>query len=337
MIYREKIGKNDHVDASFSFDKTVPSNGYAWWYLDAVSDNGEHALTVIAFVGSVFSPYYAWARRRGGANGAGADPNQYCAINVGLYDLTTTQRHGNYWTMTERGAQSVERTAQNFRLGPSALQWNNGDLVVDINELSAPFPRRVKGRIRLTPSVDVNATNHSVPIDGADQHFWQPIAPTARVQVSLDAPNQHWTGHAYLDSNYGSAPLESAFRDWQWTRASLADGSTVVRYDVNLRDGQTVHVARQYASSGEMSPLKAEAARSFATTRWGIARACHSSVANAPTLAASLESGPFYARSLVNTTWGSEPLIAVHESLSLTRFANPIVQAMLPFRMPRRA
>ena len=39
-------------------------DGYVWWYVDALSDDGRHGLTLIAFIGSVFSPYYAW---RGGA------------------------------------------------------------------------------------------------------------------------------------------------------------------------------------------------------------------------------------------------------------------------------
>ena len=38
------------------FDAPVPPGGYAWWYVDALSDDGRHGLTVIAFVGSVFSP-----------------------------------------------------------------------------------------------------------------------------------------------------------------------------------------------------------------------------------------------------------------------------------------
>ena len=43
----------------------VPSGGYLWWYVDALSDCGRYGLSIIAFVGSVFSPYYAWARRKG--------------------------------------------------------------------------------------------------------------------------------------------------------------------------------------------------------------------------------------------------------------------------------
>ena len=45
-----------------------------------MSDDGQHGITLIAFVGSVFSPYYAWARGRGRAN-----PDDHCALNVAIY------------------------------------------------------------------------------------------------------------------------------------------------------------------------------------------------------------------------------------------------------------
>ena len=51
----------------------------------------------------------------------------------------------------------------------------------------------------------------------------------------------------------------------------------------------------------------------------------------------TLEDGPFYARSLLDTRLLGEPAMAVHESLSLQRFRAPWVQVLLPFRMPRRA
>ncbi|MGJ0206867.1 hypothetical protein, partial [Streptococcus pyogenes] len=44
---------------------------------------------------------------------------------------------------------------------------------------------------------------------------------------------------------------------------------------------------------------------------------------------------PFYARSALSTRLFGEDVHAVHESLSLGRFRSPIVQGMLPFRMPR--
>jgi carotenoid 1,2-hydratase len=51
----------------------------------------------------------------------------------------------------------------------------------------------------------------------------------------------------------------------------------------------------------------------------------------------TFEDTPFYARSLLASTLDGEPVRPVHESLSLTRFGHPLVQFMLPFRMPRRA
>src|ERR1700761_382753 len=39
------------------FDTPLKAKGYAWWYIDGLSDDGRHAITVIAFLGSVFSPF----------------------------------------------------------------------------------------------------------------------------------------------------------------------------------------------------------------------------------------------------------------------------------------
>ncbi len=317
------------------FNNQVTPGGYAWWYIDAVSDDGKHALSVIAFIGSVFSPYYAWQRRRHGAGNT--DPNAHCAINVALYDLSHQKRTANHWTMTERNAASTKRDAHQLQIGPSALRWENGVLVADVHEFAAPIPRRVSGQFRITPSVDVHAQNHTIAIDGEGAHFWQPLAPTARISVAFAEPALRWSGHAYIDSNYGHVPLEATFRDWQWARATLADGSTAVSYDVTLADGGSLNVARRYRANGDCEPFTPSVTVALPTTRWGIHRACQSTLESAPSITATLESGPFYARSLVAAHWLGEPVTAVHESLSLTRFTQPTVQAMLPFRMPRWA
>ena len=51
------------------------NGGYAWWYIDAVSDDGRDAIAIIAFLGSVFSPYYACIP----ALGAGRSTQSLCA------------------------------------------------------------------------------------------------------------------------------------------------------------------------------------------------------------------------------------------------------------------
>ena len=49
----------------------------------------------------------------------------------------------------------------------------------------------------------------------------------------------------------------------------------------------------------------------------------------------TLEDTPFYARSTLAATLCGERTLGVHESLDLDRFNHPVVQWMLPFRMPR--
>ena len=104
----------------FRFDEHVPSGGYAWWYVDALSDDGQHGLTIIAFIGSVFSPYYAWAR----AHGKG-DPLNHCAVNVALYS-----RDRKRWAMTERGRGHVGRASSSLAIGPSLLTWDGDALTI---------------------------------------------------------------------------------------------------------------------------------------------------------------------------------------------------------------
>ena len=50
---RQACGRNDKTGPCF--DLNIPSNGYGWWYMDGLSDDGAKAVSVIAFIGSVFS------------------------------------------------------------------------------------------------------------------------------------------------------------------------------------------------------------------------------------------------------------------------------------------
>ncbi|MBE7220467.1 MAG: hydratase, partial [Caulobacteraceae bacterium] len=50
----------------------------------------------------------------------------------------------------------------------------------------------------------------------------------------------------------------------------------------------------------------------------------------------TLLDAPFYARSVIGTRLLGQDVEAIHESVSLDRFRNPIIQTFLPWRMPRR-
>jgi carotenoid 1,2-hydratase len=283
----------------------VAPGGYVWWYVDAISDDGQHALTIIAFIGSVFSPYYAAARRLGWN-----DPENFCAINVALYEPRR-----NFWALTERPRRDLQRDQQNLLIGPSGLRCNGSTLVIDVNELTVPIPRRLRGTITVTPTTVNNA---SMTIDAAGRHRWRPFAPKARIAVDMQSPDVQWQGTAYADTNSGDEPLENAFDEWDWSRAHSVDG-TIITYDVTTRDGTR-------RSFGRTLPL----------TLWRIPRAVRCDGERSPRVLRTLEDTPFYSRSVVETHMNGRTLTAIHESLSLDRVANPLIRCMLPFRMPRK-
>ena len=311
-----------------AFDTPVAPGGYVWWYVDALSDDGRHGLTVIAFLGSVFSPYYAWARHRHGA--AAVDPLDHCAVNVALYGRGGTGP--TRWTMTERGHEAVERGPRDLRIGPSTLRWQNERLVIALNEVGMPWPRRVRGTVTVHP---LQCFRHPVVLSERGGHRWYPVAPAARVEVALDEPGLRWSGDAYVDSNRGDAPLEEAFGRWHWSRAHRGDGRASVFYDVERPGQPPLQVALGFAADGRVAEIERPPEQALPASRWRVARTTRSDPGHAPKVVQTLTDAPFYARSLVEAHWSGERVTAVHESLSMPRFVAPWVQAMLPFRMPR--
>ena len=301
----------------------VPERGYVWWYVDGVSDDQRHGITIIGFIGSVFSPYYAWARR-----GGGGDPYNHCAINVALYGAS-----GHRWAMTERGRGAVRQDAKMFAVGPSSLAWDAGGLTVHIDEITNPLPSRLRGTVRLNPSA-LGST--AFVLDGNGRHVWQPIAPLARIEVAMTAPALSWSGSGYFDTNCGSEPLEEGFTEWDWSRTVEA-GATRMFYDLIRRDGSAGHLALRIGPDGSAAPIASPPRAKLSTTAWGIRRATRSDSARSASVVETLENTPFYARSTVAANLDGARVISMHESLDLNRFKSTIVQGMLPFRMPRRA
>lgn len=286
----------------------------------------------------MFSPYYAWARKRARPGGA-ADPYDHCAVNVALYGDA-----GKHWTMTERGRGALFRDATSLTIGPSALAWDGTTLTIAIDETTVPVPSRLRGTVRVRPSA---LTGASFPLDEAGLHQWRPIAPCAAVELDLERPDLRWRGHGYLDSNRGEAPLESAFVRWDWSRASLPDSAAVLYHAVRRGSDGDGHesdgrksderaLALRFSRDGGVAAFEAPQRIALPDTLWRLPRETRADTAGAMTVAATFEDSPFYARSLLTGTLLGQPVSAVHESLSLDRFAAPWVQAMLPFRMPRR-
>jgi len=269
-------------------------------------------VTVIAFIGSVFSPYYAWSGR--------GDPENHCAVNVALY-----RPGANLWAMTERGKKRLRRTADVLEIGKSRLSWDDGTLVIDLAEIAVPLPVPIRGRITVRPDFRLD---QAYDLDGAGKHIWRPIAPRAAVEVDLSPTHGRWSGEGYLDSNWGAEPIEDGFCDWDWSRAHLPD-RTLISYDVKRRGGDCAHLALAFDPKGVVTRVAPPEPRPLPPGFWRVPRWVR------PPPGARLQDTPFYTRTWLSGDVDGQPVEMMHESLSADRLRSPIVKAMLPFRMPR--
>jgi carotenoid 1,2-hydratase len=236
--------------------------------------------------------------------------------------------------MTERGSGSLGRGADWLRIGPSDLRWDGAVLTVRIDEIATPLFRRVRGTVRLVPSA---IESRELTLDPGGRHRWRPIAPCARIEVAMEDPSLTWSGDAYFDTNNGDRALEEDFLNWNWSRASVAGGGTAVMYDIVGRmPDQSLNLAMRYDRRGGVEDVAPLPAAALPRTGWRIDRRIGVVPDHAPEVVATLEDTPFYARSIVWTHLAEGKVMAMHESLALDRFRSPWVQAMLPFRMPRR-
>jgi carotenoid 1,2-hydratase len=237
--------------------------------------------------------------------------------------------------MTERGRDAVARTPDLLAIGPSAMRWTGQSLVIDVEEraiwLGCPVHPPVRGRIVIHPET---LARPAFGLDPDEHHHWRCIAPRARVEVKMDRPSVSWRGSGYFDSNWGREPLEKGFTDWQWSRAHCGREAAVL-YEGERRDGSRFAAALRFDSAGTAHEEELPRPAKLRPSAWLMERHTRSDNGRASVLR-TWEDAPFYARSTLATRLFGSEVEAVHESLSLSRFASPVVQWMLPYKMPRR-
>ena len=164
--------------------------------------------------------------------------------------------------MTERGADKVIREENSLSIGPSSIFWRGDVLEIELDEICAPLPKRIRGRVRLWPTT---LCEHRYTLGDSGRHAWCPFAPCARIEVELSKPRQNWRGIGYLDGNFGDEPARERFRVWNWSRASSRDG-TVVLYDYRTRK------AVPQARCLEPAPRPAKRRSHYALIRTAVSR-----------------------------------------------------------------
>jgi len=282
---------------------------------------------VIAFIGSVFSPYYHWSGRH--------RPENHVAFNVALYGRETSA-----WAMTERGHANLSQGKSFIQIGPSRLSYLDDGIDIDFNEMALPWPghrlrpKRIRGRIRLRSQAFHDT---SFVLDRPGAHAWWPVLPRARATVECDIlPGGGWQGTAYHDQNFGARPLETDFLGWDWARGEGPDDSALVLYDAVMRNGDRSTLSLSFAD-GVVSDLEVPSSKPLPRGGWGVKGGISCDTDQQPVRLARYEDTPFYTRSKIRTSLKGQSVDLMHETLDCRRLANPVVRMMLPFRMPRRA
>ncbi|QFT78620.1 hydroxyneurosporene dehydrogenase [Erythrobacter sp. THAF29] len=236
--------------------------------------------------------------------------------------------------MTERPRGSVARDVTNLEIGPSHIEWKGDALEITIEErdkrLFNPFRRPVRGKVRVIPEA-LNPA--SFALDPAENHIWHCMAPRARIEVAMEEPDTSWRGKGYFDHNRGSEPLETGFRTWHWSRAHMREGA-VVCYEGERGDGSVFASAIRFGADGIPEEANLPDVAHLPASKWRIARRTRSDIGVAQVVR-SWEDTPFYSRAELATQLYGEDVVSVQESLDMRRFASPLVQFMLPYRMPR--
>ncbi|MCO4764540.1 MAG: carotenoid 1,2-hydratase [Myxococcales bacterium] len=280
---------------------------------------------MIAFIGSVFSPWYRNAR----ASGPDADPFAHCAINIALHSPGDTS-----WVMTERGKATLQRDATSWRLGGTVWRWHGDRLTIDFDEATRPFFQRMRprlvGQVTLEPGGGAGVER---AIEPRGAHTWRPVAPASRAHVSIEG-GPSFSGPAYVDENAGNEGLERGFKRWNWSRMPCPEGTTVL-YDVETRAGERLRQGHIYGHDGSVRPLDPQGAVALGSGGWMVPRQTRVLSGGSAAVERTMVAAPFYARSLLRVQSGGANSIAVHETLDMDRFEAPWVRFLLPWRIRR--
>lgn len=249
------------------FELPTVSGSYRWYYLDLTA--GDFTAVVIFMIGSIFSPRYSSALKRG------ATPRQHAAVNFALYEKGVRRR----WVLSEYS--DAQTDGLTLKIGESTMQANpDGGLSVELLETTPLWGKPVEARLELSPE---GPGHEPIRLVAGLRHWWQPIAPRARATLTMPSLGLKLEGRGYHDGNHGDVPLGGDLRGWNWTRSHTPDRTTITYRTWSTAPAWQVEVEEQSLSVTQLALPPEPSTR----TAWGLPVPRHLTL---------LESSPFYAR-----------------------------------------
>ncbi|QSQ20371.1 carotenoid 1,2-hydratase [Pyxidicoccus parkwayensis] len=287
------------------------AGAYRWFYADVTA--GPFSAVCIFMLGSLFSPRYSVAARRGGR------PMEHSAVNFALYHEGVRR----LWVLSEYPRAEVVSPRQ-LRIGRSTLTYSDaGTVRMDVEDWTAPWGRPVRASLTLEPMTPVGEVVRLMP---ELPHYWQALAPRSKARLEVPSLGVEAGGLGYHDTNHGDELLGARLSGWHWARTHRED-ATVVDYHLPegvppLRVTAGAHGVRCERGSVQEPPCTS-------MTGWGLRVPTRLHAGNEVVGEARLlESSPFYAR--LEARKG--PCDSMGEVADFRRFHSPFIRWMAHFR-----
>lgn len=207
---------------------------YEWWYFDALSGDGRHALTCIWFLGNPFSPYYRRAML-----GQASDPFRHNALFFALYK--DGRLHAYHFTRFPTAQIAAGETLPlELTFGDNRLMTTPGKWHLTLSDENANR-RHLEAALTFAAPPSVPIPPEAISLEAS--HCWLPAAPFCRVGGRITLREAHnpgaeeiaFSGTGYHDHNWGRLPFAAEIRDWYWARAALDGERAVLLYHVRPR------------------------------------------------------------------------------------------------------
>ncbi len=344
------------------FHGLTEPGSYEWSYFDGLSADGELAFVAIWFRGCPMSPYYSAAADRALANrasaghgGKAANPDDYCALALGVYS------HGKrvYSALHEGPGMRFAANGADVRFGNSTVHASvtaNGtrSYLITIESQLMLGRGGLRGDIEIVAPPVALGSLASEYEQTPGTHYWVPVAPEATFTARLDRwrggrgiNKLRFGGRAYHDRNLGTAPIHGLAGDWYWGRLH-ADGAAFVYFAVAgdsgapdfarafvFRNGQVVAAEQDVAFSAESW------ARHWATLPYPrvLRGGGRSGLQFSAQAGRVVESGPFYHRMIgeiaANVSGQTMRGPAIMEYLRPSRLGVAAFRPFVKFRVRR--